>query len=201
MCWNATVSIQTFVLSCAAIMVAWWLGMYSHVFLLFYFAVAVMQLDEFFLWRNLKDKTWNRVFTRGAVLILLLQPLVAMHILHNTDLLHYVFYPLYAVFLVVTTAFMRNHMQTVQRGGHLVWGFFESKQKHSVAHSVWLLLYYGLLFTPFFIEGWYHALGIGIATLLLSLYVYGSLYPSLWCWSLNAFSIYVLVYAAYQSLG
>ena len=128
MCWNAAVSLQTFVLSCAAIAVAWWRGFYSDIFLLFYFVVSVMQLDEFFLWRSVGSRGWNTFFTLGAGIILMVQPLVAMHILHNTSLLHSVFYPLYGVFAMLTAYRLlhkRSPMQTVVKKGHLVWGFFE----------------------------------------------------------------------------
>ena len=200
MCWNATVSIQTFCLSCIAIAVAWYKGLYSNIFLYFFFAVAIMQLDEFFLWRNVNNPFWNRVFTVGAGCILMVQPLVAIQILRNNALLQNVFYPLYAAYALFTAYRLTNKkakMETEVKNKHLVWGFFEANSLNPLLNMVWLLMYYFLLLTPFLLEGWYIPLSIGILTLLLAYYVYGDIYPSLWCWSLNIVSIYILLYAAF----
>jgi len=122
--------------------------MYSPLFLLFYFSVAVMQLDEFFLWRNIHNKGWNAVFTTAAGIILMAQPLVAMHILHNTSLLHSVYYP--PVWLLCTgdsvSTVAKEPAYAVGREKRpLVLGFFQERPYKREAFVGGLVLFFAVV--------------------------------------------------------
>lgn len=78
MCWNAEVSLSTFILGCAAIVIGQLNKLHDVKWSLFYFTIASMQLLEFFIWRyGMNNKDLNRWLSYLGLMIILLQPLAA----------------------------------------------------------------------------------------------------------------------------
>ena len=68
MCWNPDISINTFLFSCLTLLFIYITNTYTKyktplfdnpIFYLLFLAVVSIQLIEFFLWRNLKNKFIN----------------------------------------------------------------------------------------------------------------------------------------------
>jgi hypothetical protein len=95
MCWNQYVSLNTFLFSAFILVLIVYNNKYSpykidelnsiyaYFFLMSFF---VMQLIEFFLWRNLNNKELNRLFSILGAFLLLLQPAASLSLLKDIDL-------------------------------------------------------------------------------------------------------------------
>ena len=98
MCWNAGVSLNTFLFSFFAIILAY-IHNYSTKSLLFFLSIILIQLDEFFLWTYLDNKTLNMYFSIIGLAIISIQPLASIMILsksHNRNVLLF----LYLIFIL-----------------------------------------------------------------------------------------------------
>ena len=92
MCWNADISINTFLFGIFALVFIFLANTYTKykqetfknplVYLLL-LEVASIQLIEFFLWRNLKNKKINELLTSFALYIIIIEPLTIMLMIPN----------------------------------------------------------------------------------------------------------------------
>ena len=191
MCWNEKVSINTFIFSTFAIIFAYYNNIITVFQGLFLLCVFSMQLIEFFLWRNINDKNKNEFYSRVAEYSLAFQPLFSlMTIPHPT--IKYICCLLYLLFLgmVKLVPWFRGqkpYISTVGTNGHLRWNWMET---NPIKVTVYMLG----LFIPLLL--WKHKLifVIFLLTLLASVILYrkDKTWGSLWCWSANLISLYLI---------
>ena len=92
MCWNPDISINTFLFACFALVFIFIANTYTKyksstfknrlVYLLF-FEVALIQLIEFFLWRNLKNKSLNTNLSILVSYVIIVQIATLILMVHN----------------------------------------------------------------------------------------------------------------------
>jgi branched-subunit amino acid ABC-type transport system permease component len=214
MCWNQYVSLNTFVFSAFVLVLIIYNNKYSpykldelnsiyaYFFLMSFF---VMQLIEFFLWRNLNNKELNKLFSNLGALLLLLQPVASLTLLKDIDLrnkmLTLYIIPAFSYFIYEFTN--RDFLTVVSKTGHLKWDWVDVSGNKRILLIVWLFF----LFFSIFYNKYYLALVYTVGLLIISLYSYqkdGS-FGSLWCWSINSlmlfYAIKLLVILPYKENG
>lgn len=211
MCWNADISINTFLFSCFALVFIYITNTYSRyktplfdnpMFYLFSLLVCSMQLLEFFIWRNLHDKKMNTLLSKAGLLLIFLQFFVIILIIEN---------PLYRFSMLACLLFSsllvylysQTHpivFKTREAGGHLSWDWLILPGLSSVTNLV--LLTIGLLFyfIPVFLIKGNQDIKIRVTLIGLFLYLFCYLvgkkdhtYGSLWCWVINLTFLYFMV--------
>lgn len=214
MCWNQYVSLNTFVFSAFVLLLIVYNNKYSpykieelnsvyaYFFLMSFFT---MQLIEFFLWRNLNDKSLNQLFSILGALLLLFQPVASLMLLkditlRNKMLMIYII-PAFSHFIYKVTS--KDFLTEVSKTGHLKWNWIDLSGNKQIFFVAWLFF----LFFSIFYNKQYLALAYTIALLIISLYSYtkdGS-FGSLWCWSINSlmlfYAIKLLVILPYKEHG
>ena len=94
MCWNQHVSLNTFLFSTFVLILIIYNNKYTQYKIkelnntwmyIFLFSFILMQLIEFFIWRNLNNK-YNQIWSNIAVLLLLFQPIASVMILSNIEI-------------------------------------------------------------------------------------------------------------------
>ena len=214
MCWNQYVSLNTFLFSAFVLVLIVYNNKYSpykldelnsiyaYFFLMSFF---VMQLIEFFLWRNLNNKDLNKLFSNLGALLLLLQPVASLTLLKDIDLRNkmltlYVI-PAFSYFIYEFTN--KDFLTVVSKTGHLKWDWIDLSGNKRILLIAWLFF----LFFSIFYNKHYLSLAYTIALLIISLYSYtkdGSS-GSLWCWSINSlmlfYAIKLLVILPYKEHG
>jgi hypothetical protein len=134
MCWNSSISLNTFIFACLALLFIFYANTYTkyktHTFdnplvYLFLFEVAAMQLVEFYLWRNLKNKSINKNLSIIASFIILFQQLTLILMIPNLSI-RYSVGLLFLVFdiahSVYKTTYNPTHFYTsIGKNGHLSW--------------------------------------------------------------------------------
>jgi hypothetical protein len=138
MCWNPDVSLSTFVFATAAIVIGYITRQHDLKWSVFYLSFALMQLLEFFLWKNLTKPMVNKVFSLLGLLLIMLQP-VAAGLLIADNKYKPIYYALYALWLVIY--FMTSLPITLKTqkapNGHLSWLWL--KPSHGILIVIWLL--------------------------------------------------------------
>jgi hypothetical protein len=200
MCWNESVSLNTFLFSSFVLTLIIYNNSYTKYKIqelnntwmyIFIASFVFMQLIEFFIWRNINNKFYNNLFSILALLLLFIQPIAGIMLLQNIELRNL----LLASYLLVATPysiyeFSTKHIHTlVSKLGHLKWTIF---QNPSIVWVVWLFFF---LFSFVYEKKWSGFL-FAFITLLISFVNYKNdqTMASMWCWSVNSLMIYYAIY-------
>lgn len=215
MCWNEHVSLNTFLFS------SFMIGLiiynnnytpykipYSGIFVyLFLFSIVVMQLNEFFLWRNINNKVYNYIFSVVGIFILFLQPIFSLLMIKNNEILKINMILLY-LFGGIPFVFYRLFISekqantTVSKCNHLLWNW--NIIDNVLYKYIFVIIWLSFLFFSFLYNGWYVALLFGIVLYIYSMYYSSNdyTYTSIWCWTINSlfliFAFYILLYLPYS---
>lgn len=204
MCWNETVSLNTFLFSSFVLI----LIIYNNAFTkykiqelnnkwmyIFIASFVFIQLIEFFIWRNINNKFYNNVFSTIAMCLLTLQPAASVMLLTNIQLrnLLLISYSFLAIPLSIYNFSTQHIHSVISESGHLRWKFVKFSDFIWV---VWLFFFffsfgYGVVFE----KKWTMFL-FGIITLLISFINYNqdNTVAGMWCWTINSMMIYYAIY-------
>ena len=204
MCWNAEVSLNTFIFSFFTLVFVYYNNEYTkyknpffenkwaYVFLISVFSV---QLFEYFIWKNFKNK-YNSFFTKCIFGLLILQPIASLMLISNLTLRNVLLFPylILAFIFSVNVLSYNKIVSTVSKNGHLKWNYFPIElggiNIKPISECYWTLL---LLFPLFYQKFWITFL-FGIITLFLSIWKEIGTIGTTWCWLINSFSFYFLFY-------
>jgi len=199
MCWNETVSLNTFLFSMGALLLIMYNNAYTkykieelnNVWVYLFFASFIsMQLVEFFIWRNIDNKYYNHIFSIIGVFVLFSQPIFSLMMLQNIKLRNWMLatYSLglpYVIYKVLTSDIYSERSEN----GHLRWIFVKTP---TVLFALWIFFFiFSLMYNKHFFEG-----GIALGLLGMSMYKYEKqgTYTSMWCWISNSIMIYYTIY-------
>ena len=203
MCWNQYVSLNTFTFSTIILILIAYNNKYTpykiselnNIFAyIFFMSFIIMQLIEFFLWRNLNNKDINQKLSIAGALLLMVQPIASLLMLKDDftrkAMLTTYTIPAFAYFIYKVKT-QPNFNTTVTPMGHLRWNWL-NQDKNKLLGLIWFFF----LYFSIFVEKQYYTAGIiTLALLAVSYYSYnkeGS-YGSLWCWSINSLMIYYAI--------
>jgi len=201
MCWNASVSLNTFLFSSFVLVLIIYNNSFTQYKIqelnsiwiyLFLASFIFMQLIEFFIWKNINDKFYNNIFSICATFLLIIQPIISIMILSNIKLRNLLlfFYLLLAIPFSSYKFFTKKNIHSiVSEKGHLRWKFFETTP------LIWFVWLFFFLFS-FIYEKKYFGIIFGLATLLIAFINYKNdrTIWSMWCWSVNSIMIYYAFY-------
>ncbi len=190
MCWNAEVSLQTFLVGMLGIGI----GYVFHIsipVILFCFTIVCMQLIEYLVWTHYGDEVWNRNLSIAAAGLLWTQPIASILTLSN-PVLRSQFLVAYILLSSLSFLFQTPKEYTMTRAdnGHLQWNWLTKEPSTYIA----LLFYFFFLFTPLFLQKSFTLLALAMTTLAFSLYTFATsnTWGSMWCWIVNAIVILVI---------
>jgi hypothetical protein len=196
MCWNAEVSLQSFLLGLIGIIIGWIYGL-SFPLLLFFSTIVCMQLFEFIIWSFLDNKRIRFITSLAAASLLVLQPIASILILYPKPITYKLLYT-YILLITITHIYLwskwdkpLNELYDMYPGknGHLVWNWLQTN--HSTL--IYLLIYFIFLFTPLIISKNWSFIVYGLISLVVSMYSFWreGTWGSMWCWLVNLSIIFI----------
>ena len=200
MCWNANVSLNTFLFS--GFMLS--LIIYNNSFTqykiqelnnkwvyIFIASFVFIQLIEFFIWKNINNPFYNNMFSICATLLILVQPVASIMIVTNVQLrtLLLISYLIPAIPYSIYKFSSKRIHSVVSESGHLKWNFFDP---NPVGWTFWLFFF---LFGIVYEKKWV-GLIFGVSTLIIAFLNYKNddVIGSMWCWFVNSSMIYYAIY-------
>ena len=204
MCWNADISLNTFLFACFGLAFIWVANTFTKyksslfdnkLMYVFFFATAAMQLVEFFLWKNLKNAPMNKFLSKLASVVIIVQQVTLMLIIPSAEIRNNMLL-LYAVFLgaffLYKKIFSPNRFYTsIATNGHLSWDWLNVKGNDNIWVVISLLFY---LMPVYFIQN--KAMFLFIFVLLgisLIFYFKDGTFGTVWCWASNFSLLYFIV--------
>jgi len=204
MCWNPDISLNTFLFACLALFFIFLTNTFTKyktktfdnpLVYLFLLEVAAMQLIEFFLWRNLKNKSLNELLSKIASFFVFIQPLTLMMMISNIMIKYTIVFS-YLIFVIAYFGYRGIYNPiifhtSIGTNGHLSWEWMNYKGYENIFLFIGLIFYIipALLINNFFI-----ALFL-IISLIISLFYYFkyNTFGTMWCWSFNLFLLYFII--------
>jgi len=200
MCWNESVSLNTFLFTSFVLLLIAYNNFFTKYKIpefnnkwMYFFVVSftTMQLLEFFIWRNLDNKKYNSRFSLLAFILVHIQPAASIMLLTNIPLRNLVLtaYLLIAVPHLIYSCFTTKIIATRGEGGHLSWNFNYNYLKE----AVWAFFFS----FSFIYERKLDLIIFGSITLSIAFVNYyrnHNVVGSMWCWSVNSLMIYYATY-------
>jgi hypothetical protein len=195
MCWNAEVSLKTFMYGLCSALICMYLGTIPMSSIYIALSFTSMQLLEYFAWTYLDNK---RVITYLSIIgafLIFLQVFLRTYFIENAShkqlimSLLCVFMVIYAIFILPTTRF------NMKRGinGHLEWEWLNWPK---------LFIFCGLCFyiMPHVLNHKYIASIILMSMIFVTLYFYNeyNTFGTMWCYYSNAIWLYLVFVSVYK---
>ena len=190
MCWNASVSLNTYVFGLFASSFAYYNGITNLLGLIFYQSFIIMQLIEYFIW----SKTFpNRILSQIALFVILCIPIFnIIKIEKSPEWIPYILGG-YIVFIVIlyTAIIPLNTIEfssVPSKNGHLSW-------KWLTWNIYIILIWYAFLSLRWIIDKMYPTLIFVSIFLIISIILYKetNTWGSMWCWICNIISFYFIL--------
>lgn len=200
MCWNKDVSLNTFLFSSFVLL----LIIYNNLFTkykieilnnnwvyLSFASVIFMQLIEYFIWKNIKNKFYNNILSIIATCLLFLQPIASIMIISKKYLRNLLLFSyLLLAIPYFTYQFSINYVySSISKKGHLQWNFFETTP---IIWIIWLFFFnFSLIYEKK--TSWFIFSLISLIIVFIN-YHNDKTTGSVWCWSVNSIMIYYSFY-------
>ena len=204
MCWNQDISINTFLFACLALSFIFFTNTFTKyktktfdnpLVYLFLLEGVIMQLIEFFLWRNLKNKSMNELLSKIASFFVFIQPITLMLMIPNISIKYTLIF-LYFMFYIFYFGYRETYNPIIFHtsigiNGHLSWEWMNYKGYENIFLFIYLLFFVASLL---FIKNTLLCLFV-LISLIISLFLYYkyNTFSSMWCWYVNLFLLYFIV--------
>jgi hypothetical protein len=162
---------------------------------LFIFEVALMQLIEFFLWKNLKNNKINELLSRLASFLVLIQPFTIMLMIKHINIKYFLL-SLYSLFLILYFIYKDKYNPikfntSIGINGHLSWEWMNYKGYENIIVIIFILFYIvPSLFTNNFLLILFILISVIIS--FVQYFKYNT-FGSMWCWYINLFLLYFII--------
>lgn len=189
MCWNARVSLNTFIFGTIAAIIVYLLGQKNILSILSVYTISLIQLMEYFAWNNIDNPENLNIISKIGLLILGIQVLI-INFIHLEGFELNIVITLFACFSVIVYLYNETNNKfnmEIGKNGHLIWYWVDFP----------VLLLSGLLF---WLYGPYknHEIKLTfiyiLITVIISLYFYYKYktWGTMWCYLGNILWIYLI---------
>lgn len=186
MCWNAKVSLNTFLFSLFGTLFAYFNNVIGKFETLYYVSVISMQLIEYFTWKNLNNHKINKFLSKvGLFLIFIQVPFFILHLYRITTQTKMLLIIVYLIFaLLVKLNYPIDFSMNEAPNGHLTWNWL-NYPIHIII--IWL----SFIFGGIFYQKEYFKFSIYFITISAIYYTYNktNTWGSLWCWIVNILAL------------
>ena len=195
MCWNASVSLNTYIFGLFASSFAYYNGTTDLLGFLLFQSFIIMQLIEYFIW----SKTFpNRLLSQIALFFILCQPVLnILKIQKMPKLIPYLlvayFIFIIIVYTIITPLNTLDFSSVPSKNGHLAWKWF--------TWNIYIIvIWFAFLSARWVIDEMYLILVFVTTALIISIILYKETktWGSMWCWLANIISLYIIVMVFYK---
>jgi hypothetical protein len=195
MCWNASVSLNTYALGLFASLFSYYNGFGNILSVIFYQSFIIIQLIEYFIW----TKTFsNKLLSQIGLFIIICQPILnIIKIEQLPEVIPYILIA-YIIFIIILYTHVVplnnvNFSTLPSKNGHLSWKWLN--------WNIYIIfIWYAFLSIRWIIDKMYPLLTIISTLLIITLILYKdtNTFGSLWCWTINIISFYLIFEVFYK---
>lgn len=194
MCYNAEISLKTFIYGCISAIILIILNntLYSNILIVFSF--TLMQLLEYFVWKNINNKKIIKNLSICGIFLIFFQ-LIILNYFTNIKYRFYLlsclffFFILYLIIIFPTT----NLYMEKGKNGHLIWHW-------SIIPFIWYIIIFLFYLIPLYLSKRYFAFFYCLITIFISLYFFYKYktFGTMWCYISNYLWILLIIKSIYN---
>lgn len=197
MCWNAEVSLKTFLFGVAC---ALYLGLftdYNKQYLLIVLSFSSMQLLEYFAWSNINNKKIINILSYIGLFIIFLQVFLINYILTSGTFrikMLSIMILLIILFLIIEFKNVNFSMKKGQNG-HLIWYWLDIP-------IIWIFITFAFYLIPLYYSIYRISFYYAFISIIISLHFYFKYktWGTMWCYMSNIIWIYITFKAIFKLL-
>lgn len=196
MCFNAEISLNTFIYGCisAVILILLNQTLYSNILIVFSF--TLMQLLEYFVWKNINNKKNIKILSIIAIFLIIFQ-LFLLNYFTNKKY-RYILLSILFFFIIIYFIFIfpnTNFDMKKGKNGHLIWYW-------SDISFYWYIIVFLLYLIPLYLSKRFFAFIYCLLSIIISLYFYYKYktFGTIWCYLSNILWIFLILYAIYKNV-
>lgn len=194
MCWNAEVSLNTFIMTSICLVILYLVN-YNPFYLIFVFLYIFMQLIEYFMWTNIDNKKTLVPLSILSFIIIFIQPIILLLFTKHRWLIKYYILAniIWFVFCYIQGNLHFSFAPYVAKNKHLSWNWTDNEIYMFGFFTIYLIILFGTSFV--YINSIIFI--IAVISLLYSIYnhfQYKTI-ASIWCWMVNFFTIILVIHA------
>jgi len=197
MCWNASVSLNTYIFGLFASLFSYYNGFGNILSVIFYQSFIIMQLLEYFIW----TKTFsNKLLSQIALFVILCQPIFNIIKIETYPKAIPYLLAAYLIFIIILYTLIIpidtiNFSTVSSKNGHLSWKWLN--------WNIYIIfIWYTFLSTRWIIDKMYTIFIVISVLLIITLILYKetNTFGSMWCWIANVLSIYLIFVVFYKDM-
>ena len=197
MCWNASISLNTYIFGLFASLFSYYNGFGNILSVIFYQSFIIMQLIEYFIW----TKTFsNKLLSQIALFVILCQPIFNIIKIETYPKAIPYLLAAYLIFIIILYTLIIpidtiNFSTVSSKNGHLSWKWLN--------WNIYIIfIWYTFLSTRWIIDKMYTIFIVISVLLIITLILYKetNTFGSMWCWIANVISIYLIFVVFYKDM-
>ena len=197
MCWNASVSLNTFIFGAFASLFSYFNGNIKIIGVICYLSIIIIQLIEYFVW----SKTFsNRLLSQIAFFVIFFQPIFQiLSIEKKPELIPYLLLAYIIFVIIVCTSIIVlyniDFSMVPAENGHLAWKWLN-------CNLLIILIWYMFFASRLIIDKMYIILILLTIFLIITIILYKDTqtWGSMWCWVSNFASFYLILSVFYKDI-
>ena len=197
MCWNASVSLNTYIFGLFASLFSYYNGFGNILSVIFYQSFIIMQLLEYFIW----TKTFsNKLLSQIALFVILCQPIFNIIKIETYPKAIPYLLAAYLIFIIILYTLIIpidtiNFSTVSSKNGHLSWKWLN--------WNIYIIfIWYTFLSARWIIDKMYTIFIVISVLLIITLILYKetNTFGSMWCWVANVLSINLIFVVFYKDM-
>ena len=197
MCWNASVSLNTYIFGLFASLFSYYNGFSNILSVILYHSFIIIQLIEYFIW----TKTFsNKLLSQIALFVILCQPIFNIIKIETYPKAIPYLLVAYLIFIIILYTLIIpidtiNFSTVPSKNGHLSWKWLN--------WNIYIIfIWYAFLSIRWIFDREYLTLILITTLLIITLIIYKetNTFGSMWCWVVNVLSIYLIFVVFYKDM-
>lgn len=197
MCWNASVSLNTFIFGAFASLFSYFNGNIKIIDVMCYLSIIIIQLIEYFVW---SETFSNRLLSQIASLVIFCQPIfLILSIKKRPELIPYLLVA-YIIFIIIVwigiiVLYNIDFSMVPAENGHLAWKWLNF-------NLLVILIWHMFLSSRLIIDKMYITFILLTIFLIISIILYKDTqtWGSMWCWISNFASFMLILSVFYKDI-
>ena len=197
MCWNASVSLNTYIFGLFASLFSYYNGVGNILSVILYQSFIIIQLIEYFIW----TKTFsNKLLSQIALFVILCQPIFNIIKIETYPKAIPYLLAAYLIFIIILYTLIIpidtiNFSTVSSKNGHLSWKWLN--------WNIYIIfIWYTFLSARWIIDKMYTIFIVISVLLIITLILYKetNTFGSMWCWVANVLSINLIFVVFYKDM-
>ena len=190
MCYNASISLNTFIFGFIMAIVAYYTKIISNSIIIILLSFSAIQLLEYFTWTYYNNKKINKILSYIGLIIILTQIYLLNYYLPPANISRFILILLFIILIlfIIIQLPKINFAMTRGKNKHLIWHWLDLP-------IIWIIIGLSFYIIPILFTRNLFIIIIYLLVLAISLYFYWNYktWGSMWCYFSNSLWVFVLI--------